>query len=138
MAQREVRDVEQRRPARCSRLEDFEDGLQEMSALRAQMSPGIWPLARALDSVRRHDKAAEQTWQDREASRLAGCREVVARLEREGTLDPHVDPAVAADLLWTLASLRTWEDLVLIRGWSARDYEARLADLFQRAVVRRF
>jgi hypothetical protein len=38
-------------------------------------------------------------------------------------------PAVAADLLWALTSLRTWEDLVLQRRWSPEQYERRLCDV---------
>jgi AcrR family transcriptional regulator len=112
------------------------EALREMAAMQARMNPGIWPLARAVESVRRRDKAAEQSWQDRLASRIAGCRDISARLEREGALNPDVDPAVAADLLWTLTSLRTWEDLVLLRGWTAEQYEQRLIDLLYRALVR--
>jgi effector-binding domain-containing protein len=36
---------------------------------------------------------------------------------------------VAADLLWALTSLRTWEDLVLQRRWSPEQYEQRLCDV---------
>ncbi len=103
--------------------------LREMAAVQARMNPAIWPLARIVESVRRQDEAAEQSWQDRLAHRLQGCTQIVARLESEGTLRPGLDPAVAADLLWTLSSLRTWEDLVLLRGWTAQQYEQRVGDM---------
>jgi len=103
--------------------------LREMVALQARMNPEIWPLARMLDAVRRQDEAAEQSWQDRLQSRLTGCRRIVGRLVREGTLRRGVTPAVAANLLWVLTSLRTWEDLVLQRRWSLEQYERRLCDL---------
>jgi len=61
--------------------------------------------------------------------RLQGCRAMVARLAREGSLRRGLNPAVAADMLWTFTSLRTWEDLVLQRGWSAEQYEKRLGDV---------
>jgi AcrR family transcriptional regulator len=110
--------------------------LRELAAMQARLNPGIWPLARAVDSVRHLDTAAERSWQDRLANRLAGCRALVARLHREGALNPDVEPAVATDLLWTLTSLRTWEDLVLLRSWTAAEYEERLTDLLRRALVR--
>jgi hypothetical protein len=101
----------------------------EMVALQARMNPGIWPIARAFEAVRRQDEAAERTWQDRLDQRLTGCRAMVDRLAREGTLRPGLDRDVAADLLWTLTSLRMWEDLVLQRKWSAREYERRLGEV---------
>jgi hypothetical protein len=97
--------------------------------LQARMNPKIWPLARMLDAVRRQDEAVEQSWQDRLQSRLTGCRRIVGRLVRDGTLQRGVTPAVAADLLWALTSLRTWEDLVLQRRWSPAQYERHLCDV---------
>jgi AcrR family transcriptional regulator len=135
-----VRYADERRglPAVIRRIQEAPTGvaaLKEMAAAQAQMNPGIWPLARALDSVRRNDKAAEQSWQDRLGTRLEGCRAIVARLAEEGVLRPGVDPGVAADLLWTLTSLRAWEDLVLLRGWTAAQYQDRLTDLLQHVLV---
>jgi AcrR family transcriptional regulator len=102
--------------------------LRQMVALQARKNPGIWALARAFDAVRRVDKAAERSWQDRLQNRLDGCRAIVTRLQREGALRPGLDPAAAADLLWAMTSLRTWEDLVLQRGWTAEQYEARIGE----------
>ena len=122
-----VQHVDERRgiPEGVQRIRDAPDAvaaLLEMVAMQARLNPGIWPMARALDAVRREDEAAERSWQDRLAYRLAGCRAIVARLAAEGSLKPGIDQTVAADLLWTLTSLRLWEDLVLLRGWSVTRY----------------
>jgi AcrR family transcriptional regulator len=103
--------------------------LRAMASLQARMNPGVWAAARAVDAVRRTDPAAERSWQDRLQNRLDGCRRIVRRLQDEGSLRLGLDPATAADLLWTITSLRTWEDLVLQRGWSARKYEDRIHQL---------
>jgi AcrR family transcriptional regulator len=129
-----VRHADERRelPAAIQRVADAPTGVaavREMVALQARMNPKIWPLARMLDAVRRQDEAAERSWQDRLQSRLTGCRRIVGRLAREGTLRRGWTPAVAADLLWALTSLRTWEDLVLQRRWSPEQYEQRLCDV---------
>jgi AcrR family transcriptional regulator len=129
-----VRHADEQRelPAAIQRIADAPTGVaavREMVALQARMNPQIWPLARMLDAVRRQDEAAERSWQDRLQSRLTGCRRIVGRLAREGTLRRALTPAVAADLLWALTSLRTWEDLVLQRHWSPEQYEQRLCDL---------
>ena len=111
--------------------------LTEMAAVQARTNPGVWAMARAFDAVRRTDKAVEQSWQDRLEDRLKGCREVVSRLQQEGTLRPGLDPTAAADLLWTLTSLRTWEDLVLQRGWSAQQYEEHVSELLLTSLTAR-
>ena len=93
-------------------------------------------VARALDTVRRTDAAAERAWQDRLNSRLEGCRAIVAGLQAEGSLRRALDPSVAADLLWTIASPRTWEDLVLARGWSPQQYQQQITRLLLETLTR--
>jgi AcrR family transcriptional regulator len=111
--------------------------LSEMAALQARTNYGVWAIARAFDAVRRTDEAVEQSWQDRLEDRLKGCREIVSRLQKEGTLRPGLDPTAAADLLWTITSLRTWEDLVLQRGWSAKEYEQHVSELLLASLTAR-
>jgi AcrR family transcriptional regulator len=118
-------DQEKGIPEAIRRIREAPDAaaaVREMVATQARLNPEIWPIARALDAVRREDEAAERSWQDRLADRLAGCRAIVARLADEGVLKPGIDQTVAADLLWTLTSLRLWEDLVLLRGWTVTKY----------------
>ena len=109
--------------------------LREMVAGQSRLNPGIWPIARALDAVRREDEAAEQSWQDRLAHRLAGCQAIVARLAAEGVLKVGIEQAVAADLLWTLTSLRVWEDLVLLRRWSPARYRKHVSAMILRTLT---
>lgn len=105
------------------------NAVEEMVVLQARMNPGIWAVAAALDAVRRVDSDAEQAWQDRLENRLNGCRGIVERLAQEGTLNPDLDVETGTDLLWTLTSLGTWEDLVLERGWSALRYRRTVTRL---------
>ena len=102
------------------------DALRRMAATRATLNPEIWPLARILDSVRGADPAAQATLQNRLVARLGACRLIVEQLVKDGSLRAELEPSIAADLLWALTSIRTWEDLVLIRGWTATQYEERL------------
>ena len=55
-----------------------------MVSLQARRNPALWPLARAVDAVRRTDVAAERAWQDRLDNRLHGCRAIVARPRARG------------------------------------------------------
>jgi AcrR family transcriptional regulator len=109
--------------------------MAEMVALQARTNPKIWAIARALDAVRRTDKDAEQGWQDRLQHRLLGCGQIVERLHRDGTLKEDISQEAATDLLWNITSLRTWEDLVLERGWTAKQYEQRVSRLLSDALT---
>ena len=126
-------------PADIQRIAGAPSGaamIEMQVSLQARLNPAVWAVARALDAVRRTDAAAERAWQDRLDDRLGGCRAVVARLEAEGNLRQGLDAAAAADLLWTMTSLRMWEDLVLGRGWSPRRYQQHVTRLLLEALTR--
>ena len=135
-----VRHVDERKgiPEAVQGIRDAPNALaavREMVAVQARLNPGIWPIARALDAVRREDEAAERSWQDRMAHRLAGCQAIVARLAEEGVLKSGIDRTVAADLLWTMTSVRLWEDLVLLRRWSVARYRKHVSAMIVRTLT---
>jgi AcrR family transcriptional regulator len=109
--------------------------LRAMVSMQARTNPDIWPLARAADAVRRTDDAVERAWQDRLRDRHRGCKSIVNRLEKDGTLRKDMRAEVAVDLLWTITSLRTWEDLVLQRKWKPPQYEEYITDLLLRTLT---
>jgi len=98
-------------------------------SMQARFNPEVWAVARALDAVRRTDAAAARAWQERLKSRLERCRVIVSRLKTEGSLRPGLDPSIAADLLWTMTSLRMWEDLVVERKWSPKQYQEHVTNV---------
>ena len=112
------------------------DSLLVMVDLQARLNPGLKSLADAFELLRRQDPAAQSAWQDRLDHRLEGCRTIVSRIAADGDLKPGLDQAAAADLMWTITSLRTWDDLVSQRGWSPDQYRRRVAHLLLGAVVR--
>jgi AcrR family transcriptional regulator len=125
-------------PADIQKMMDAPSGtemLQAAVSIQARRNLSVWAVARALDAVRRTDKAAERAWQDRLNSRLDGCRAIVARLQAEGDLRAGIDQRGAVDLLWTITSLRVWEDLVLGRGWSAQQYQEQITRLLLEALT---
>ncbi len=111
------------------------EALRIVVSIQVRMNPGVWAIARAVDAVRRTDADAEKSWQDRLKHRLEGCGEIVARLQREGSLKKGLDAQTATDLLWSITSLRMWEDLVLDRGWSPQQYEKRVTELLGSALL---
>lgn len=113
------------------------EAMRRMVSLQARGNPWIWPAARTVDAVRRTDPELERSWQDRLNHRLAGCREIIRKVKDDGELTPDLDVDTAADLLWTLTSLRMWEDLVVLRGWSAKRYEEHVNALLLRTLTKR-
>jgi AcrR family transcriptional regulator len=114
-----------------------EAALRTWVAAQATMNPRIWPVAWAFDGVRRTDKDAEAAWQDRQKHRHEKCRAIIERIRKEGALKPGLDAGTATDLLWTITSLRTWEELVLDRGWTADQYRERVTLLLLDALLDR-
>ena len=112
------------------------EAVRAMVSLQARRNPELWSMARGLDAVRRTDEEVERGWQDRLRRRLDGCRQMIARMEKEGTLRTDLDPSDAADLLWSITSLRMWEDLVIQRKWTAEQYEERVFALLMQALTK--
>ncbi|HEY7285686.1 MAG TPA: helix-turn-helix domain-containing protein [Vicinamibacterales bacterium] len=125
-------------PAEIQQIREAPDAasmVERQVSLQARRNPALWAVARAVDAVRRTDADAERAWQDRLDHRLQGCRAIVSRLQAEGRLRPDLDASTAADLLWTMTSLRMWEDLVLDRGWSPEKYEQHVARLLRETLT---
>ena len=137
-----VRYTDERRglEAEIQKIREAPSGLEAMRrmvSLQARSNPIIWPAALTLEAVRRRDPAVERSWQDRLQHRLLGCKEIMRQVRRDGDLLPGMDVDTAADLLWTLTSLRMWEDLVLLRGWSPQKYERQVYELLVRSLTRK-
>jgi AcrR family transcriptional regulator len=111
------------------------DALLALVDMQARLNPGYKPVVDAIEILRRQDPAAEQAWRDRLDDRLDGARAIVRRLAAEGRLRPGLDPAVAADLIWTTLSVAIWDDLVIRRGWTASQYREHLSGLLLSSLV---
>ena len=98
--------------------------------------PEIYGIARALMAARETDEAVAAAWDDRMSVVHEACSNIVDRLHRDGTLAPEWLLEEAADLLWTMLSIRNWESLTLERGWPPSRYVARMQELTKRAFVR--
>jgi AcrR family transcriptional regulator len=105
------------------------EAIHRVVSLQALQNPRIWAIALAFEAVRRTDKAAQRSWQGRQTRRLETCRTLIERLRREGELRQTLTIAEAADLLYVVTSIRMWEDLVLVRGWTADEYQERVTRL---------
>lgn len=111
------------------------DALHHMVSLQARQNPRIWAIALAFEAVRRTDAAAQRSWQSRQTKRLTTCRMIVERLRSEGRLRAALTVEEASDLLYVITSLRMWEDLVLVLGWTATLYEERVTRLLMESLT---
>ena len=87
----------------------------------------IHPVAKALLASRSSDPDAAAAWSDRMRAVHDGCRRTCGALERDGILDARLSVDDAADLLWAILSVHTWELLVKERGWTSAAYVERMS-----------
>jgi hypothetical protein len=114
------------------------DGVKELEAfirLQSAHNPLIAAVSRAVDEGRRHDDELAAAWQGPIDERLAASERIVRRLRAEGRLSNGWTIPDARDYLCTLTGIRTWEDLVVDRGWSATRYTKVLVLAARRALV---
>jgi AcrR family transcriptional regulator len=126
---------------RLRRYRAATDGVQRLEAFVefwGNYLPEIHGIARALLVARETDEAVAAAWDDRMGVVHEACRDIVERLRQDGALAPRWSLDEAADVLWTILSIRGWESLVLERGWPASRYVGRMQELTKRAFVREF
>jgi AcrR family transcriptional regulator len=100
--------------------------LEALVDFRARYTRSIYRLAIHVDAARRSDADAEASWQDRMKLRYAHSRAIAHRLGAEGVLAAGWTEGAAADLIWSMTSIRTYEELVIDRGWSLNRYRHRV------------
>jgi AcrR family transcriptional regulator len=98
--------------------------------------PEVYGMARALLAVRETDEAAAAAWDDRMGAVRESCRLTIEALHRDGMLAPGWSRDEAVDLMWTMLSIRNWEQLTIECGWSTKQYVSRMQKLLKRALVR--
>ena len=97
--------------------------------------PEIHGIARALLAARETDEAVAAAWDDRMRVVQEACNDIVGRLQRDGVLAPGWSVEEAGQMLWSLLSISTWENLTLERRWPVSLYVARMKELTKRAFV---
>ena len=133
-------DAQARSPARQARIDDAPDAvtaLREAVALQGHIKPKIHAVARVIDRLRQTDEDAAKVWGEREDARLGRCKDVVRRLIVEGVLAKGWDLPTAANLMCAVTSMRSWEELVVERGWSTRSWVRHTTRLLECAFVER-
>jgi AcrR family transcriptional regulator len=77
-----------------------------------------------LDTAAQLDAEASELLADIRRQRHTGQSRIVAALVQRGALDPDLDPAKAADMVYAFMSPQVHRILTIERGWTPQDYEA--------------
>jgi len=84
--------------------------------------PEIYGVAKALLAMKDTDQAADEAWSKRMLAVREGCLAAIQALKKDGTLSSDYTVRQATDILWTLLSVRNWEQLTQNCGWSQKRY----------------
>lgn len=93
--------------------------------------PEIYSIARVLIAMSDTDEAAATAWSKRMQDMREGCEAAIRALERDNMLRSDYSPDQATDILWTMLSVRNWEQLTRECGWSQQKYIATQKSLAQ-------
>jgi AcrR family transcriptional regulator len=130
----EVRGLEERR----RRFREATTGVERLEAyveFWGNFIPEVYGMAKALLAVRETDEAAAAAWDDRMGAVRESCRTTIEALHREGRLAREWSRGEAVDLMWTMLSIRNWEQLTLECGWTNSQYVGRMQKLLKRALI---
>lgn len=97
--------------------------------------PEVYPIAKALMTMQDTDEAASEAWTNRMQAMREGCEAAILSLETDGQLTGDYSSEEATDILWTLMSVRNWEQFTKECGWSQEKYIVRMKSLALRVVA---
>ncbi len=94
--------------------------------------PEIYGVAKAFLAMKDSDEAAEIAWNDRMQAVREGCEAAVKALKKDGVLSPDYSVKTATDFLWTMLSVRNWEQLTIGCSWSQKRYVETMKHLAEK------
>lgn len=97
--------------------------------------PEIYGVAKALLAMRDTDESAAKAWGERMQDMRQGCETAIGALNSDDMLSPGHSPIQATDILWTMLSVRNWEQLTIECGWPQEKYIETLKSLARRIFV---
>lgn len=97
--------------------------------------PEIYSIAKALLAMSDTDEAAAKAWDDRMLAVRQGCEAAINALNDDKVLSPNYSPRDATDILWSMLSVRNWEQLTVQCNWSQKKYVKTLKSLARSTLV---
>ena len=111
------------------------DRLEKWVDVWGNYIPNIYGISKALLAMKDTDEEAAAAWNDRMQAVRHGCAAAVAALKADDALNANLTEDEATDLLWTMLSVRSWEQLRMECGWSQAIYIAQMKKTAARALV---
>lgn len=130
----EIKDVDARLAASRA-AETGEERLDAYIEAWGNYIPEIYGIGKALMAMQDADEEAAEAWSDRMQAMRHGCEAAIKALDRDGTLREGHTVKQATDTLWTLLSVRNWEQLTQDCGWSQSRYISSMKALTRRLFV---
>lgn len=109
--------------------------LERYAATQPGIHARMGPLMRVLAGAAATDPELARVQREMEEFRLAGLGRFAQLLADRGALRPGLSAADARDVLWTLCSHATYDQLVAQRGWTPQQYQAWLADILHHILL---
>lgn len=97
--------------------------------------PKVYGVGKALMAMKDTDEEAREAWDDRMRAVRGLCEITVQSLAESGALSKDLDETTAVDLLWTLTSVRNWEQWTQECGWTQAQYLDHLNRAVKRLIV---
>ena len=112
---------------------------QQQLALFAQIATQIGNRSAAINEIMAQAAGADREiaaiYQQQRRSRYRDERRIARSLARKGALREGLSETQAADIIWAIATTRTYRALVGERRWTTDEYERWLKDLLARALL---
>ena len=104
-------------------------------AASATAIPRILGIYNALEPASRVEPVAGSTFEPPRRGRYADCLRLTSWLDREGELAAGMPIRRAADILFTLTNIPSYQSLVVVCGWSPRRWTTWTRELVGRAIL---
>lgn len=130
----EIKDVD----ARFSKIRSAESGTDRLEAFIEAWGnyiPEIYGVAKALMAMKDQDEEAAAAWNDRMQAVRHGCDAAIKQLAKDDDLTKDITKKQASELLWTLLSVRNWEQLVIDCGWSQKAYIKSIKKIASQSLI---
>ncbi|MCR9145141.1 MAG: TetR/AcrR family transcriptional regulator [bacterium] len=98
--------------------------------------PEIYGLARALRNTRDRDEASAAAWSDAMRCVRDICVLAIDRLQKEGLLHPDWSRREAIELMWSLISIESWEQLVQESNFTTRQFVQMTQKMLRKTLLK--
>jgi AcrR family transcriptional regulator len=109
--------------------------LTQLAGIATKIGLRMAPLYEVMSGAASSDPEIAETFQHQQQARWDDQQWVAKSLSRRGALRAGLTARDATDILWTIASPRTYHSLITQRGWSTHKYERWLAETLIAALL---